>query len=79
MQTIYSDNLINKIFSYTSISTKDKVDKLLEIDANQYTNLGKDSTASEKTQVKKNSKYIYKTIKKIDNSLGVMFLQHIDK
>ena len=55
-----------------------KIDRLLEMDATQYTNCGKDSTKKEIELVRKNSKYIYKTIKKIDNSLGSMFLKHLD-
>tara|TARA_R110002012_G_scaffold223032_2_gene394971 strand:+ start:635 stop:874 length:240 start_codon:yes stop_codon:yes gene_type:complete len=79
MRKEYSQAKVDKIYNFTSISTKDKIDRLLEIDACQYTNLGKDSTDIEKETVKKNSRYIYKTIKKIDNALGNNFLQHQDK
>ncbi len=39
---------INKITRYKTWSVKRKVDALLEIDANMYTNLGIDSTKKEK-------------------------------
>jgi len=78
MKITYTQEKIDKIFCYSSIQTREKIDRLLEIDASQYTNLGKESTKSEKAEVKRNSKYIYKTIKKIDNSLGSMFLKHLD-
>ena len=52
---------------------------MLEIDAIQYTNLGSDSTKSEKEIVKKNSKYIYKIISKINPEIGRQFLEHQDK
>lgn len=76
---IYKKELIDKIFNYTSISNIEKINRMLEIDAIQYTNLGSDSTKSEKEIVKKNSKYIYKIISKINPDIGRQFLQHQDK
>jgi len=76
---IYSQELIDKTYNYKTISDKDKIDRLLEIDVIQYTNLGSDSTKTEKLIVKKNSKYIYKTIKKIDEATGNLLLEHQDK
>ena len=46
------DERVQKIKNYKTWSLKKKVDALLEIDAIQYTNLGKDSTSAEKKQVK---------------------------
>tara|TARA_R110001592_G_scaffold151790_1_gene378616 strand:+ start:1139 stop:1369 length:231 start_codon:yes stop_codon:yes gene_type:complete len=74
----YTQEKIDQIYSFKSINDKEKIDRLLEIDANQYTNCGIDSTKSEKQIVKKNSKYIYKTIKKIDEKIGKSLLQHQD-
>ena len=76
---IYKKELIDKIFNYTSISNIEKINRMLEIDAIQYTNLGSDSTKSEKEIVKKNSKYIYKIISKINPVIGRQFLEHQDK
>lgn len=76
---IYKKELIDKIFNYTSISNIEKINRMLEIDAIQYTNLGSDSTKSEKEIVKKNSKYIYKIISKINPDIGRQFLEHQDK
>tara|TARA_R110002012_G_C11404940_1_gene586261 strand:- start:87 stop:314 length:228 start_codon:yes stop_codon:yes gene_type:complete len=75
---MYSQEKIDKIYTYKTLSNKEKIDRLLEIDANQYTNCGKDSTKNEKLIVKKNSKYIYKTIKKIDEKIGKSLLEHQD-
>lgn len=75
---MYSQEKIDKIYNYKTLSNKEKIDRLLEIDANQYTNCGKDSTKNEKLIVKKNSKYIYKTIKKIDEKIGKSLLEHQD-
>tara|TARA_R110000796_G_scaffold78122_1_gene174504 strand:+ start:1533 stop:1766 length:234 start_codon:yes stop_codon:yes gene_type:complete len=75
----FSQDLIDKIYNYKTISNRIKIDRLLEIDVIQYTNLGSDSTKKEKDIVKKNSKYIYKTIKKIDESTGNLLLEHQDK
>tara|TARA_R110000796_G_scaffold17213_1_gene53136 strand:+ start:357 stop:587 length:231 start_codon:yes stop_codon:yes gene_type:complete len=74
----YSQELIDKTYNYKTISNRDKIDRLLEIDSNQYTNLGSDSTKTEKDIVKKNSRYIYKTIKKIDESTGKLLLERQD-
>ena len=75
---IYTTEKIDQIYNYKSLSNNEKIDRLLEIDANQYTNCGIDSTKLEKQQVKKNSTYIYKTIKKIDEKIGVSLLKHQD-
>ena len=75
---MYSQEKIDKIYNYKTLSNKEKIDRLLEIDANQYTNCGKDSTKNEKLIVKKNSKYISKTIKKIDEKIGKSLLEHQD-
>jgi|TARA_R110000851_G_scaffold225608_1_gene378403 hypothetical protein len=74
----YSQEEVDKIYNYTTISDRDKIDKLLQIDATQYTNCGSDSTKKEREIVKKNSTYIYKTIKKINQTLGETFLKHQD-
>ena len=44
----YSNEKIDKIVSYTSIKKRDKISRLLEIDAIQYCNLGIDSTKTQK-------------------------------
>ena len=75
----YTDDLIDKILDYKSVSVREKINRLLEIDAIQYTNLGTDSTKSEKLQVRRNSKYIYRAIQKLDNEMGSKFLHFIDK
>lgn len=59
-------------------SIKQRTDELLELDTNQYTNLGTDSTKTEKAQVKKDSKYIYKQVKGIDEETGNLLLSAFD-
>tara|TARA_R110002167_G_scaffold84722_3_gene230231 strand:+ start:1046 stop:1279 length:234 start_codon:yes stop_codon:yes gene_type:complete len=76
---IFTKESIDKIFNYTSISNIEKINRMLKIDATQYTNLGIDSTKSEKEIVKKNSKYIYKVISRINPEIGRQFLEHQDK
>lgn len=56
---------IDKIVGYKTWSVKRKVDSLLEIDCNLYTNLGIDSSVSERKKVKALSKVIYKAISNI--------------
>ena len=59
-------------------SIKERIDELLKIDADMYTNLGIDSTKADKEQVKKNSRFIYRAIKDLDDATGKLLLQHQD-
>ena len=61
------------------ITDKEKIDKLLELDCNLYTNLGIDSTKTEKQEVKRMSKKIYRAIQTISEPIGKSLLQSIDK
>jgi hypothetical protein len=56
-----------------------KIDKLLELDCNLYTNLGSDSTKTEKQEVKRMSRKIYKAIQTINEPIGKSLLQAMDK
>ena len=56
-----------------------KIDKLLELDCNLYTNLGSDSTKTEKQEVKRMSRKIYKAIQTINEPVGKSLLQAMDK
>lgn len=67
-----------KIAQDFNISIKERVDMLLEMDATMYTNLGSDSTKTEKEEVKKNSKAIYRIVKGIDERSGNLLLNHLD-
>tara|TARA_Y100000816_G_scaffold262879_1_gene220852 strand:+ start:316 stop:600 length:285 start_codon:yes stop_codon:yes gene_type:complete len=55
------------------------LDKLLCLDAQLYMNLGLNSTKADKAETKKESRKIYRAIKKIDPKLGDLFLVHQDK
>lgn len=56
----------------------ERIDQLLEMDAIMYQNLGSDSTKTDKAEVKKNSKVIYRTIKDLDEYTGKLLLEHLD-
>lgn len=71
--------MIDKILSYTSISPRGKIDRLLELDATLYCNLGTDSTKKERREVKSMSKQIYSAIKTLDKKLGTDLLHFMDK
>lgn len=71
-------NLAEKIAKDFALSIKERTDYLLELDANQYTNLGIDSSKTEKNKVKSDSKYIYKQIKNIDEPTGKLLINHLD-
>jgi hypothetical protein len=61
-----------------ALSIQERTDKLLKLDCIQYTNLGSDSTKAEKVEVKKNSKFIYRQIKGIDELSGNLLLKSLD-
>ena len=59
-----------KIVGYKTWSDKRKIDALLEIDATMYTNLGIDSTKTDRENTRRDSRFIYRAIKSIDELLG---------
>ena len=76
------DNLekhIEKVLSYKTWTDRQKKDELYRCDCVMYTNLGTDSTKTERAEVKKKSRMIYKAIQKIDQHEGTQLLQAIDK
>ena len=70
----YNINDIDKILSFKTWSDKQKIDELLRIDSNLQTNMGVDSTKTERAEAKRKSRIIYKAIKKIDPIIGSSFL-----
>ena len=65
-------NLAEKIAKDFELSIRDKTDAI------QYTNLGIDSTITEKKKVKSDSKYLYKLIKSFNEHTGSLLLNHLD-
>ena len=74
-----TEEKIRKIQSYKTWSVKRKVDELLMEDAYMYTNLGIDSTASEKKKVKAMSRKIYKAISAINPLDGYILEAHMNE
>lgn len=68
------ENIINK-----NTSDTEKISELLELDCDMYTNLGSDSTKTEKQEVKRMSRKIYKAIQGINEPIGKSLLQAMDK
>tara|TARA_R110000824_G_scaffold22084_4_gene81375 strand:+ start:2867 stop:3103 length:237 start_codon:yes stop_codon:yes gene_type:complete len=75
----YDIDDIDKVLNFSSWSTKRKVDELLHMDSLMYCNLGTDSTAEERKEVKGYSKKIYRAIKTIDSHTGACLLADVDK
>lgn len=75
----YTINDIEKITEFKSWSDKKKIDELLRIDCDLYTNLGTDSTKSERLEARKNSRKIYRQIKQIDHKTGNDLLVVMDR
>lgn len=69
-----TEYMVNKILNYKTISDKEKINRLLELDAIMYTNLGSDSTKTDRNETKKKSRIIYRAIKNLDRDLGDMLL-----
>jgi len=74
----YTVNDIDKILEFKTWTDRQKIDELLRIDCELYTNLGIDSTKSELGEVKKNSRTIYRAIKQVDSVMGTTFLRAMD-
>ena len=74
----YTIKDIDKILEFKTWSDRKKIDELLRMDCEMYTNLGTDSTKKEKSEVTKNSRRIYKAIKTIDQKMGQTFLLAMD-
>lgn len=70
---------IDKILAYKTVSDKEKIDRLLFMDADQYTNLGIESTKTAKENTKRNSRRIYRAIKTMNEDMGSRFLRLMDK
>jgi len=74
-----TEERIRKIQGYKTWSTKKKVDELLMEDAYMYTNLGIDSTATDKKKVKTMSRKIYKAISVISPLDGYILEAHMNE
>tara|TARA_Y100000389_G_scaffold205089_1_gene262975 strand:- start:2063 stop:2302 length:240 start_codon:yes stop_codon:yes gene_type:complete len=70
--------LAEKIAKDFQLSVKDRTDAILEMDAISYTNLGIDSSKTEKNKVKSDSKYLYKLIKGFNETDGKLLVNHLD-
>tara|TARA_B110000503_G_scaffold90036_2_gene136173 strand:- start:4065 stop:4301 length:237 start_codon:yes stop_codon:yes gene_type:complete len=73
----YSYEDVERVLNFSSWTDKKKIDELFRIDCYMFANLGIDSTAKERNDVEKKSKYIYRAIKKIDPQLGDELLHQL--
>ena len=74
----YNVEDIDKILNFKTWSDNKKIDTLLFIDYTLYTNLGKESTQTERQITKSKSKKLYKAIGKIDAAVGKQILNSLD-
>jgi len=78
MEDMTIRKLAEKIAKDFQLSVKERTDSILELDAISYTNLGIDSSKTEKNKVKSDSKYLYKLIKGFNEQDGKLLLNHLD-
>ena len=78
MKDLEIRELAEKIAKDFQLSVKERTDSILELDANQYTNLGTESSKSERNKVKADSKFLYKQIKGFNEIDGNLLLNHLD-
>ena len=72
----FNTDTIDKIVGYKTIKNKDKIDRLLEIRSNYIANnIGIGISKKDRNNIRKNSRYIYKAISKINEEVGNKFLQ----
>ena len=79
MGKIITSEKIKKIQNYKTWSIKKKVDELLKQDAYMYTELGIDSSTSEKKKVKETSRLIYKAISVVSPLDGYILEAHMNE
>tara|TARA_R100001369_G_scaffold17243_1_gene32498 strand:- start:897 stop:1136 length:240 start_codon:yes stop_codon:yes gene_type:complete len=79
MECKYNVDDIDKIVGYKSWTPRQKVDALLFIDCTLYTNLGKESSQTERLITKAKSKKLYKAIAKVDSKVGTLILKALDE
>jgi len=70
---------VQEVIENNISSNKERIDLLLELDADNVAELGKNSTSEERKKVKRNSLNIYRAIKKIDKIEGELLLKCVDK
>tara|TARA_R110000803_G_scaffold195477_1_gene258707 strand:- start:159 stop:395 length:237 start_codon:yes stop_codon:yes gene_type:complete len=75
----YTYKDIDKVSSLKTWTDKQKIDELLRIDCSLYANLGVESNKTEVSHVALTSKRIYKLIKRINEPMGTLFLNAIEK
>ena len=75
---IVTTDLARQIALDFNLSIKERVDELLKADCSNYTNLGIDSTESERTLVRGTSKDIYQLVNLIDEETGKLLMKTLD-
>jgi hypothetical protein len=70
---------VDKIVQFKTWSTRKKTDMLFHMDSTMYCNLGIDSTSREKKVVRTQSRLIYRAIKTMDEALGKLLLDSMDR
>tara|TARA_R110000737_G_scaffold157798_1_gene186204 strand:+ start:493 stop:795 length:303 start_codon:yes stop_codon:yes gene_type:complete len=75
---IVTTDLARQIALDFNLSIQQRVDALLKADCSNYTNLGIDSTESERSLVRGTSKDIYQLVNLIDEETGNLLLKSID-
>lgn len=70
---------IEEVLNNDISSNKERIDLLLEIDADNVAELGSNSSKEDRKKVKRNSLNIYRAIKKIDKVEGELLLKCVDK
>ncbi len=75
----YNSQDIGKIVGFTTWTVKRKIDELLRIDSEMYTEMGIDSKESEKKKTKATSRKIYQAISKISPTDGYFLQAHMDE
>jgi len=77
MEYKYDD--VDKIIDFKTWDNRKKINELFRIDTYMYTNMGIDSTKTERDNAKKKSRYIYRAIQKIDPVVGKELIHFMDK
>lgn len=72
-------NRVTAIAENTSKTVKERIDDLLFLDKENHTNIGIDTSKTEKKRIYGESRVIYRAIKGLDEKLGELFLKTSDR
>lgn len=74
----FNQDQVEELITDTNLTNVGKIDRLLHLDCQMYTNLNINSTQEDRDYIKQQSRIIYEKIKEINPNLGESLLKAMD-